>query len=453
MIAAARRGERRTGSLRRACGRAPSVAPRPVAAFLTGVNIFRFPAGFLWGASTASHQVEGDNRWNDWWEFEEAGRLPHRSGEACRHFELYEGDFDLARSFGHNAHRFSIEWSRIEPREGDFDAAALDHYVTVVRALKARGLEPIVTLHHFTNPAWFTRRGGWTRADSVRLFQRYVERVTARLASEVRFWITVNEPTVYVMRAYIAGDWPPCKRRSWIQAGLALRNLCHAHSAAYGIIHEHRPQAMVGLAHSAPYIVPLNAARRADRFAARMRDFALNTLCFRLLGRPPSRVLDFIGINYYVRQVVRWSPRGMAALFGSEHKDRHSGGGRQFSSLGWEVYPQGLSAMLRRFAVYRVPLIVTENGIATSDEALRVSFIEAHVRSLAQAMSDGANVLGYFYWTLFDNYEWTEGRTAHFGLAAVEPSNQRRIARPAARAFEKICRSNSVPTGPTPLTN
>ena len=160
--------------------------------------------------------------------------------------------------------------------------------------------------------------------------------------------------------------------------------------------------------------------------------------------RRPSRVLDFIGINYYVRQVVRWSPRGTALLFGSEHKDTHSDGGRQFSSLGWEVYPQGLQEILRRFAAYRLPLIVTENGIATSDEALRASFIEAHVRALARSMNDGANVLGYFYWTLFDNDEWTEGRNAHFGLAAVDPLNQRRIERPAARVFEKICRSNEI---------
>ena len=381
--------------------------------------------------------MEGGNRWNDWWEFEETGRLPHRSGEACRHFERYESDFDLARSLGHNAHRFSIEWSRIEPREGDFDAEALDHYAAVVRALKERGLEPVVTLHHFTNPAWFARRGGWTRADSVRLFERYARRVVARLAHDVRFWITVNEPTVYAMRAYVAGDWPPCQPRSWLHAGLVMRNLCRAHSAAYRIIHEHRPQAMVGLAHSAPYIVPLDPSRRADRLAARVRDFALNTLCFRLLGRSPDRVLDFIGVNYYVRQVVQWRPRGTAVLFGSEQKNTSSDVGRQFSSLGWEVYPDGLHEVLRRFASYGVPLIVTENGIATSDEALRVSFLEAHVRSLAQAMQSGVNVLGYLYWTLFDNYEWTEGRTAHFGLAAVDPSNQMRIERPAARAFEE----------------
>jgi beta-glucosidase len=147
-------------------------------------STYRFPPGFLWGAATSSHQVEGNNRWNDWWEFEQSGRLPYASGSACDHFERYEGDFDLARSWGHNAHRLSIEWSRIEPTEGKFDAAALDHYAKVVAALKTRGIEPVVTLHHFTNPAWFTRRGGWTRPESVELFTRYVGAVTSRLAQQ-----------------------------------------------------------------------------------------------------------------------------------------------------------------------------------------------------------------------------------------------------------------------------
>ena len=139
----------------------------------------RFPDGFLWGAATASHQVEGNNRSNDWWELEESGRLPYRSGEACRHFELYAQDFDFARACHHNAHRLSIEWSRIEPENGTFDAKALEHYAHVISALHARGIEPVVTLHHFTNPAWFARRGGWTAAGCVELYVRYVRKVVA----------------------------------------------------------------------------------------------------------------------------------------------------------------------------------------------------------------------------------------------------------------------------------
>jgi beta-glucosidase len=407
---------------------------------------YRFPPGFLWGAATSSHQVEGNNRSSDWWEYEQAGTLPYASGIACDHFERYETDFELARSWGHNAHRLSIEWSRIEPAEGEFDAAALDHYVKVIGALRARGLEPVVTLHHFTNPAWFTRRGGWASAASTELFARYVELVSARLAAHVRFWLTINEPTVYVMRAYVKGDWPPCQPRSWWRAWLALRNLCRAHVRAYGIVHEHRADAMVGFAHSAPYVVAHDPRRWADGFAARMRDFALNDLCFRVAGC--RRALDFIGINYYVRQVVQWRPGGARALFGVEHKADDPLARRQFSSLGWEVYPEGLHRILEKFAPLGVPLMITENGIATLDEALRGRFLTEHVRQVALAMHGGTQVLGYLYWTLIDNFEWTEGYNAHFGLAAVDASSQARLARPAVALFESICRSNEMNSKP-----
>ena len=158
------------------------------------LRAYQFPKGFLWGAATSSHQVEGGNRWNDWWEYEGRGQLPHASGDACRHYDLFERDFDLAKSWGHNAHRFSIEWSRLEPEEGTWDADACDHYRQVLRALADRGLEPVVTLHHFTNPAWFARRGGWSRSDSPRLFARYVEYVARELGAPVRYWLTINEP-------------------------------------------------------------------------------------------------------------------------------------------------------------------------------------------------------------------------------------------------------------------
>jgi beta-glucosidase len=313
-----------------------------------------------------------------------------------------------------------------------------------VAALRKRGLEPVVTLHHFTNPAWFTLRGGWTSADSVGFFRRYVEAVSARLAEQVRYWLTINEPTIYVSRAFLKGDWPPCQPGSWVRAAQALRNLCRAHTTAYVTIHKCRSDAMVGFAHSAPYVVAHDPRRRLDRYAAHLRDFVLNGLCFRLLGRVPRRVLDYIGINYYVRQVVRWHPWGMAALFGVEHKASGPMERRQFNSLGWEVYPDGLRQVIKKFAAYDVPLMITENGVATSDEALRKDFIAAHVRALALAMQDGVRVLGHLYWTPFDNYEWSEGTTAHFGLAAISLPDQTRTARPAVAAFERICRSNEI---------
>jgi beta-glucosidase len=394
----------------------------------------RFPDGFLWGAATASHQVEGDNRWNDWWQLEQSGRLPHRSGDACRHYELYESDFDLAKSLGHNAHRLSIEWSRIEPCEGEWNDEALEHYAAVIAALRRRDIEPIVTLHHFTNPAWFARRGGWTRADSVESFARCVDVVAARLAGQVKYWLTINEPTVYVKHAYVSCDWPPCGQRSWWKAARSLRNLCRAHGAAYRVLHRHRSDAMVGFAHSAPHVVPCDPQSVADRIAARARDFVLNDLVFQLLGRKPREVLDFIGINYYARQVVSGRTDGGYTLpFGCECTADHHGAPRVFTPLGWEFFAAGLGSVLRKFSRYGVPLIITENGIATTDEALRARFLAEHLDRLTEAVHAGIDIRGYLYWTLMDNYEWTAGRDARFGLAAVDFGTQRREPRPAAK--------------------
>jgi beta-glucosidase len=411
---------------------------------------YRFPKGFLWGAATAGHQVEGDNRFSDWWQYEQAGRLPHRSGEACRHFALYERDFDMARAFGHNAHRLSIEWSRVEPQKGRWDEAALEHYANVVGALKARGLEPVVTLHHFTNPAWLTEESAWLRRAVVERFAAYVERVATRLAGEVRFWLTINEPTVYAKYAYVSGRWPPCIRGSWPKALSVMRNMARAHVKAHRILHRHRPDAMVGIAHSAPWIVPCDPGRAFDRFAAGTRDFSLNRLPFLLMGGSVRRHLDFIGINYYVRQVVRWTPRGQAIVFGEECHADHHGEPRRFNDMGWEIFPAGLKSVLEKYATYGVPLIVTENGIATEDEDLRTEFLLSHLRALGEAVQNGVPILGYFYWSLLDNFEWAEGTGPRFGLAAVEFATQERRPRPAARVYAAVCESNQLagPRGP-----
>ena len=202
---------------------------------------------------------------------------------------------------------------------------------------------------------------------------------------------------------------------------------------------------MVGFAHSAPYVVPCDAGSVADRLAAQMRDFVLNKAFFHLLGCQPRQVLDFIGLNFYARQVVRWRPAfGAAMLFGSECTDDHHGQPRSFTPLGWEVFAPGLRAALTLFRRHGVPLMVTENGIATSNEVLRSRYLADHVEAVAQAMSDGVPVLGYLYWTLMDNYEWVEGRGAQFGLVEVDFVTQQRTVRPAALVFKAVCQINSI---------
>jgi beta-glucosidase len=410
---------------------------------------WHFPSGFLWGAATSSHQVEGGNRWNDWWEYEQSGQLPYRSGDACRHYELYDQDFDMARSWDHNAHRFSIEWSRIEPSEGKWNPDAVDHYRAVIRALKQRGLEPVVTLHHFTNPAWFARGGGWLRQDSATAFARYVAYVIEHLGKEVKYWLTINEPTVYAMQAYIRGEWPPCLKVSWIKAIRVLRNLAKAHVASYRVLHKYRHDVLVGFAHSALLIVPCNPERRRDRMATDIRDIFWNRAFFHLIGaKAPnagsSQCLDFIGINYYTRSIIRSVGWGAGAFLGRVCRLSHHSERGPMNDIGWEVYPPGLQIVLERFSRFGIPLLVTENGVATNDEDLRRNFLIQHLVNLAKALDRGIKVIGYLYWTLIDNYEWAMGTAPHFGLAAVDHATQERRPRPCVEDFSRVCRENRV---------
>lgn len=414
---------------------------------------YAFPPGFLWGAATSSHQVEGHNRWNDWWTAECAGTLPHASGAACDHYERYEQDFDLAQSWGHKAHRLSLEWSRIEPVEGTWSAAAIDHYRDVIGSLKQRDLEPVVTLHHFTNPAWFTQRGGWLRRDSVTLFTRYVAYVMQQLGAEVTYWLTINEPTVYVMQGYVNGEWPPFVRGAWGQAIRVCHHMARAHVAAYRIIHRHHPEAQVGFAHSAPWVMPCRADRGWDRMAATLRDCILNRAFFWLMGNPirgrhaPAAHLDFLGINYYMRTLIRSAGWGLSSVLGRACHEAHHTNQGVLSDIDWEVYPAGLRAVLNKFARLGVPLLITENGIATTDEALRCEFLKRHLTTLSETIeNDRVPVLGYLYWSLLDNFEWYEGFRPRFGLAAVDYATQQRVPRPCAALYAQVCQSNRLPS-------
>lgn len=406
---------------------------------------FRFPAGFLWGAATSAHQVEGGNRTNDWWQAEQSGALPFASGDACDHYRRYATDFDLARSAGHNAHRLSIEWSRVEPEDGVFDEAALAHYQAVVQALRARGLEPVVTLHHFTNPVWLAARGGWLDRATPERFKRYAAVVARALAAEVRWWVTINEPTVYAKNAYVSGNWPPFGRGRWPASWRVVRQMVRAHALAYDALHEQNPDAMVGFAHSSPHVAPRAPAGPLDRLAAAARDFVLNRQPFLFLERDAPGKLDFIGVNYYCRTLVHWHWRGTAALFGRDWLADDQGAPRRYSDIGWEIHPPGLLAQLRALAAHGVPLLVTENGIATTDEALRLEYLQGHLAALGEAVAAGVPVRGYFYWSLMDNYEWSLGTAPRFGLAGTDFESQGRVPRPAMAYYTTVCRTGELP--------
>ena len=407
----------------------------------------------LWGAATSAHQVEGGNRANDWWAWEEAGRVPEKSGEASDHYRRFREDFRLARELGHTAHRLSLEWSRLEPREGEWDEAAFRHYEEVFDSLRSFGLEPVVTLHHFTNPLWFAEKGGWTLPGATEKFSRYVSRVVQRFSPYVKYWITINEPLIYVYQGFVLGRWPPGER-SFDKALGVIRELMRAHIAAYQILHRdsRNSECYVSLAHHTIVFTPCRPNWR-DRATCFLRHWFVNRLILRSLQTgfvffpgvfcerlPAKGTLDFLGINYYSRDFIRSAGWGRTERFGEVcPKDHHRGQIGELNDLGWEVYPEGLYQVIASLRSLRLPVLITENGVTTPDDSLRERSIEAHLAELRRARNEGVTVWGYFYWSLVDNFEWAEGFGHHFGIVGVDYATQARKVRPSAGTLRKGC--------------
>jgi len=422
-----------------------------------------FPKDFLWGAATSSHQVEGNNTHNDWWEWEQT-RLPQaRSGLAADHWNRYENDFKLAQTLGHTAHRFSVEWSRIEPREGQWDNDALNHYRDVVLTLRSKGIEPIVTLQHFTLPLWLARQGGWDFEHTPQLFARYAAKVTEVLGGNVRYWMTLNEPVVYVYKGYMSGEWPP-GLESNKKAIDVFQDLLLGHVLAYRnikdtYVRQKWKEPMVGIAQSVLIFRACSDRSLMDRVAARFRHWMFNHLFVQALIRgqayciglfnvhlPESKTLDFIGLNYYTRDFVLHHGYGFPGILGqactatAEH-NRHTG---KDNFLSWEIYPKGMHTFLKDFSRYKLPLLISENGLATTDDAERSEFIIEHLKAVALAIEEGAPVTGYLYWSLLDNYEWAEGFVPRFGLIEVDYATQERKVRDSAIRFKEIIQSGKL---------
>ncbi|MDI6605960.1 MAG: glycoside hydrolase family 1 protein [Candidatus Omnitrophota bacterium] len=395
--------------------------------------MIKFPRNFLWGAATSAYQVEGNNVNSDWWQWEkEAGKK--KSGAACRHYEFYERDFNLAKDLHHNAHRLSIEWSRIEPKEGKFSRKELKHYIKVILALRRRNIEPIVTLHHFTNPVWFSKKGGWVNPRSVPRFLRYCNFVVSALAKQVRYWITINEPTVYISHSYIFGIWPP-QSKSYLKATAAGENMAWAHIRAHRLIHRIYKRLKIGeppavsIAQNVMAFVP---ARRdlKSRVSVYLRDrlynlgFLERIMRHNLLNRP----MDFIGVNYYSRHLVEQKRRGRRSRY-------------EKNSLGWDIYPQGLYEVLIGLKKYNLPVMITENGICTPDDSLRWRFIRSHLKNIHRAIREGVYVIGYLYWSLLDNFEWDKGFSPRFGLIGIDYKTYKRTVRKSAKMFARACKT------------
>ncbi|MCG2714466.1 MAG: glycoside hydrolase family 1 protein [Candidatus Omnitrophica bacterium] len=405
--------------------------------------MINFPHDFLCGAATSAHQVEGDNIHNDWWAAEQKGVLKEASGCACRHYELYSQDFAIAQELSHNCHRFSIEWSRVEPKEGIFDTAAIEHYRKVIKDLRSRGIEPIVTLFHFTNPAWFAQKGGWVKFKLKKYFLRFVEKIVKEYAHEVKFWITINEPLVYSSHSYLLGAWPP-KKCSLFQTAKVTLNLAQAHIKAYHIIHKIYQDGSL----AKPYVsiaANLQAFEICQKSVKNRVAFYLRHKLYNLYFIEQllhKRTLDYIGINYYGRNLVHVEDWSLRSLLLATCKYNHHP--LRKNSLGWDIYPEGLYKLLLSFKKYHLPIMITENGICTHDDDLRWDYIREHLLQMHKAMQEEVKVIGYIYWSLIDNFEWDKGFTPRFGLVDVDYRSQKRIIRQSARKLAEVFKTKII---------
>jgi len=416
-----------------------------------------YPAGLLWGTATSSHQVEGENVNNDFWAWEGTpGRIAqgHRSGKACDWWGgRWQEDFDRAADGGQNAHRLSVEWSRIEPSPGRIDAAALMAYREMLEGARRRGLRPIVTLHHFTNPLWFAEAGGWTSPDAPARFERFVEATVEALGDLTDLWVTINEPNVYAYAAYTIGTFPPGETRL-DRAYEVMANLVRAHARAYAVIHRRAPTARVGLAHHYRGFAARRPWNPIERTSARLRHAIFNHAVpaalvdgwlrlgsRRVRVREAAGTQDFFGLNYYTSEVVETDLRRPNEFFGrSTYPPR-----ADLSPSGFIANaPDGFWRSLVWARGFRLPIVVTENGVEDAGDALRPRYLAAHLRQLWRAANLNWQVEGYFHWTLVDNFEWERGWTQRFGLWELDPQTQARRKRPSADFYADVCRRNAL---------
>ena len=396
-----------------------------------------FPEGFLFGSSTAAHQVEGGNHNNDWWVWEHRPDTPAKesSGDAIDHYHRYSEDFALLASLGHNAHRFSLEWSRIEPEPGEWSMAALDHYKRVLTSLADHELTGFATLMHFTLPRWFAERGGWLAPDVVDRFAAYAETVAKHLGDLMPYACTINEPQIVAAMGYLTGYFPPghADLEEWQQVTQAQ---IEAHRAAVQALRGGQGRPKSGICLQLPALRP---ARPDDADCVAAYEFAREWMQERYvtaLREEPATAGDFVGVQYYSRELI--DPEAQAGTVAATD-------GKRLTQMGWVWYPEGFTEALHTAARTGLPLIVTENGIATSDDRERVEFVEQHLRAARQAMDEGCDVRGYMYWSSFDNFEWNEGYAPTFGLVGIDyDEGLQRIVRPSAVAYGNVARNGRI---------
>lgn len=417
---------------------------------------FHFPRGFLWGTATAAHQVEGNNMNNGWYAWEnEPGRIVNgdKAGLACDWWGgRWREDFDRAADGKQNAHRMSVEWSRIQPTPDRWDEAALDRYREMVRGLVERGLTPMVTLHHFSDPLWLLELGGWENDAVAGHFEKFVVKVVEALKEYVSLWITINEPNVFASLAYVSGVFPPGKQDLGAMQRVMV-NQVRAHSAAYHAIHRIQQQARVGMAVMYRSFKPAARWSPLDRTVTWMLIRLFNDFFPRALTDGVGRLLlgnrripeakgtqDFLGFNYYTRELIAFNLDAKQGYvrrsFSKDAELSHT----KFTANE----PGGMFEGLKWGLQFNVPIIITENGIDDPDDRLRPRYLLQHLHQVWRAVNFNYPVKGYFHWTLVDNFEWDRGWTQPYGLWELDPRSQARRKRPSADLYAAICQENGI---------
>ncbi|MBC2665482.1 glycoside hydrolase family 1 protein [Novosphingobium flavum] len=406
----------------------------------------RFPQGFLWGAATAGHQVEGQNVNSDVWFAEHVTPTVYAepSGDAANSFNLWPTDMDLVRSLGLNTYRFSLEWARIEPAPSEFSLAMLDHYKAMIEGCRARGLNPVVTFNHFACPRWFAARGGWSNPQAPELFARYCDRAARHLAAGIAYALTLNEPNLAgVLQELLPGNLLEADKAMTAAAARALgvdhfeagnnlsirdpaatqAGLLRAHKLGRAAIKAVRPDLPVGV--SLAMLDEQAVGRNSLRDAKRERYYG-----------PWLRAVrgdDFVGVQNYERSV--WTDKGKLP----------PPPGARTNMMGAEVYPPSLAGVVRyAHAVTGRPVLVTEHGVGTDDDTIRQWLIPEALAELKRAMAEGVPVLGYIHWSLVDNFEWVFGYRIHFGLCSLDRATFARTPKPSAHLLGRIARANAL---------
>lgn len=420
----------------------------------------KFPKGFLWGVSTASHQVEGGNKNNQWSAWESAGKTKSRdvSGIACDWWNNAERDFDLARELGLNALRLSVEWSRIEPAPGKWDGQALRRYREMLQGLSRRGILPMLSLHHFTHPQWFEAEGAFLSAAAAERFERFAVRVVSELGDLCRHWVTFNEPNVFSALGYVLGEFPPGHSGDIKTALQITDNMALCHARAYRAIHQLQSDAQVGWAHNYVVFKP----RRSfflDRWSAALLNRLFNESFLRAIerGRPalPGKfghiphvqgTCDFVGVNVYSRFHVEFSLKHLTQLCSNVYVPEHvPQGDRGVDKPYGEAYPGAVVAAVERCSKLGKPIYILENGVPDAQDRIRPWLIVSVLRELHRMINEGKDIRGYFHWTLTDNFEWSEGWRLRFGLVELDAVTQRRTMRASGRLYGSIVQANGIP--------